>query len=241
MIYAMSDLHGCYDKFIGMLDKIHFSEKDTLYILGDVVDRGEDGIKLLLDLAKRKNVICLRGNHDNTALRILNYLKTPADSPLADKLIEIFKLWLSDGGYPTYKAFSALDEPGRQTVLSYLNSLPIFDEITVADRSFFLSHTGPQNEKMQNFDSCQMNDFLIGEIEYEKVYFKDKFFVSGHTPTELIDKSYKGRIYQKNNHIAIDCGAVFGNPLGCICLNTLEKFYFDDMEKCCRLSNSTTL
>lgn len=230
MIYAMSDLHGCYNKFIGMLEKIHFGEKDTLYILGDIVDRGADGIKLLLNLAERKNVICLRGNHDNTALRMLNYLKTPADSPLADKLIEIYQLWLSDGSYPTYKAFTNLDEDNKKKVLTYLNSLPIFDEITVAGCNFFLSHTGPKQEKMQNFDSCEMNDFLIGEIEYEKIYFKDKFFVSGHTPTELIDESCKGRIFRKNNHIAVDCGAIFGNPLGCICLNTLEEFYYSNTE-----------
>ncbi len=78
---------------------------------------------------------------------------------------------------------------------------------------------------MQNLDLCQFNDFIIGKIEYDKIYFEDKFFVSGHTPTELIDKAYKGRIYRKNNHIAIDCSAAFGNPLGCICLDTFEEFY----------------
>ena len=55
MIYAMSDLHGCYDLYIKMLDKINFSDEDTLYILGDVTDRGEDGIKILQDMMKRKN------------------------------------------------------------------------------------------------------------------------------------------------------------------------------------------
>ena len=28
MIYAMSDLHGCYDKYIKMLEKINFSKRD---------------------------------------------------------------------------------------------------------------------------------------------------------------------------------------------------------------------
>ena len=49
--------------------------------------------------------------------------------------------------------------------------------------------------------------------------------MTGHTPTGLIEKASAGRIYRKNNHIAIDCGAVFGNPLGCICLDTGEEFY----------------
>ena len=48
MIYAMSDLHGCYEKYIQMVEMIRFKSEDTLYVLGDVVDRGEDGVKILL-------------------------------------------------------------------------------------------------------------------------------------------------------------------------------------------------
>lgn len=36
--YVMSDIHGCYDEFIKMLELISFSDKDELYILGDVID-----------------------------------------------------------------------------------------------------------------------------------------------------------------------------------------------------------
>ena len=67
---------------------------------------------------------------------------------------------------------------------------------------------------------------VIEEVE-EKEYFHDKFIVTGHTPTGFIDLKYKGRIWRKNNHIAVDCGAVFGNPFGCICLDNFEKFYVE--------------
>lgn len=61
---------------------------------------------------------------------------------------------------------------------------------------------------------------------YEKVYYPNKYLVSGHTPTPLIDENCKdGSIYFKNNHIAIDCGSVFGGRLGVICLDTFETFY----------------
>ena len=36
MIYAMSDLHGEYEKFLAMLEKIQFQDSDTLYLLGDL-------------------------------------------------------------------------------------------------------------------------------------------------------------------------------------------------------------
>ena len=56
MIYAVSDLHGCYDKYIKLLERLNMTSDDSLYILGDIVDRGSDGMKILLDLVKRKNI-----------------------------------------------------------------------------------------------------------------------------------------------------------------------------------------
>ncbi len=45
--YVVSDIHGEYDTLMALLNKISFSEEDTLYILGDVVDRGREGVKIL--------------------------------------------------------------------------------------------------------------------------------------------------------------------------------------------------
>ena len=40
----MSDLHGCKHEFDEMLKQIEFSEYDTVYILGDIGDRGKESI-----------------------------------------------------------------------------------------------------------------------------------------------------------------------------------------------------
>ena len=44
MRYIIADIHGCYNEYINLLKKIKFTDKDTLYILGDVVDRGPEPI-----------------------------------------------------------------------------------------------------------------------------------------------------------------------------------------------------
>ena len=64
MTYVMSDIHGHYDKYREMLETIEFAADDTLYVLGDVLDRGSDGFKTLLDMTARPNVIGLLGNHE---------------------------------------------------------------------------------------------------------------------------------------------------------------------------------
>ena len=46
MTYVMSDIHGDSERFRAMLRKIEFSADDTIYILGDVIDRGSNGIPL---------------------------------------------------------------------------------------------------------------------------------------------------------------------------------------------------
>ena len=110
MIYAMSDLHGCYYKYIKMLEKINFSNNDTLYILGDVVDRGPDGIKILQDVINNRiKVSILRGNHEDMASRVLKVLTYSSDMYEDDNFPEIYRNWIVDGGTPTFEAFMELE------------------------------------------------------------------------------------------------------------------------------------
>ena len=79
MIYVMSDLHGCYDKYIDMINKIMLKKEDTLYVLGDILDRGPNGLKIALDIANMNaynpttNVFMNRfvtGNYNNFNLLV---------------------------------------------------------------------------------------------------------------------------------------------------------------------------
>lgn len=227
MIYAVSDLHGCYDKYMKLLERLHMTSDDSLYILGDIVDRGSRGMKILLDLIDRENVFSCRGNHDYSAQVLLRNFALPNDGCFADELEEAFRLWLSDGGSTTYEEFLKLDESKQHAVLRYLGSLLVYKKLTVGGQKFFLAHTIPGKAKMLDIPNWKNSDFIMGEPEYEKMYFEDMLTVTGHMPTGFIDPDYTGRIWKENNHIAIDCGAVFGNPLGCICFDTMEEIYVE--------------
>lgn len=227
MIYAISDLHGCYDKYIRMLEKIHFSDGDTLYVLGDVIDRGNGGIRMLLDMMKRQNIKFIIGNHEYSVLRMLDLLVHYPPEMLQRIYPADYTAWMLNGGEPTLKAFSALPVKMKKELIEYIELSLTEEYITVGGRKFHLSHTLPEYEPDRAMYSADYREFIFGEPDYEMKYADDIYFITGHTPTELIDSAYSGRIYQKNNHIAIDCGAVFGNPLGCVCLDTLEEFYVD--------------
>lgn len=227
MIYVMSDLHGCYKKYIQMLEKISFCEKDTLYILGDVVDRGKNGMKILLDIAKRENMVLMLGNHDLQARILLSNLYKIKDTDCSKELIEVYKLWISDGGDTTMKEFLSLTEEKQEIVLNVLQKALISKEIEVNGESYLLSHTVPEVDIICDYEEWTIEDYTMKEADYDEIYFDEKYIITGHTPTMYIDKNAKGKIWMGNNHIAIDCGAVFGNPLGCLCLDTFEEFYVE--------------
>jgi len=225
MVYVMSDIHGCYDKYRKMLDKIALTKEDTLYVLGDIVDRGPDGVSILLDIAKRKNIVLLRGNHEEMAYPLLKNLYMLEEGNCPKELINLYKIWFSDGGKETLEAFLKLSESEQRTVMDVIDTSIIKTEIEVNGHTFLLAHTVPEVDTICDYEEWTSKEFLWGEPDYEEIYFDDKYIVTGHTPTGCIDKNAKGRIWQGNNHIAIDCGTVYGNPLGCICLDSFEEFY----------------
>ena len=225
MIYVMSDLHGCYEKYVKMLGKIRFNSEDVLYILGDVLDRGPEGMRILLDASKRKNVVLLLGNHDYQAGTLLAHLHLLDDPNCPKELVELYGIWLTDGGKSTLAEYLQLQQDEQKKVLQVIKRMKTSVRLTVNGEKYLLAHTVPAIEKLPEFDKWSREDFILGEPTYTKSYFDDICIITGHTPTGFIKKESVGKIWKGNGHIAIDCGCVFGKTLGCLCLDTMEEFY----------------
>ena len=70
--YLVGDIQGCNAALGRLLEKIDFSpSRDTLYVLGDLVNRGPDSLATLERLiAFGNSAKCLLGNHDLNLLAI---------------------------------------------------------------------------------------------------------------------------------------------------------------------------
>lgn len=230
--YVMSDLHGNYKAYKDMLEKIEFSNADTLFILGDILDRGPHPIKIILDVMNRPNVEVLAGNHCMMALECMSFLMREVTwESLAELNIEkIEKLvnWQQNGAETTINEFWKCNAETRQAVFEFISELDVYDEIEIGEKTFILVHAG-----LGNFSpDKQMWEYELSELvwdrpDYEKMYFPDKYIISGHTPTMAIKNNPRpGYIYQANHNIAIDCGCSFpGGRLACLRLEDMKEFY----------------
>ena len=237
MIYVIADIHGCYDVYISFLKKIKFSDEDELFVLGDVVDRGPEPIKVLQDMMMRPNVYPILGNHDYMALKVLKKLcveinEENAENHLSEKDMMDYLYWMQDGGKTTVDKFQKLSMEEKEDILDYLQEFTLYEDVCVGNKRFILAHAdlhGYEEKCMVgcgsigevDLDEFDFSDFIFYRADYEKRYFKDKntFLVTGHTPTFSVREDGEALILEKNGHIAIDCGCVYGKRLAAYCLN----------------------
>ena len=229
MTYVMSDIHGMYDKYAKILRKIDFKESDILYVIGDVVDRGEAPMKVLFDMMSRRNVYPLMGNHDLIALELLprGDKALVEDGVLGDKLTQVLQVWISDTGKTTFSDFCKLDSRRRRKIVNYLREFTLLETVDVGDKSFVLVHAGLGNYKPgKKLSEYTDDDLLSCRPDPSQQYYDDNniFTVMGHTPTPYF--SGKPEIYKNGRNIFIDCGACYPKGrLACLCLDTFEEFY----------------
>ena len=74
MTVRSKDIHGEHEKFQILLERIDLKDTDTLYILGDIFDRGPNPLLTMLQVLDMPNVHCLIGNHELMVLECMEFL-----------------------------------------------------------------------------------------------------------------------------------------------------------------------
>lgn len=230
-IYVTSDLHGLsLNDFKSLLSKANFNNDDFLYILGDVVDRRNDGgVEILEWLLEQPNVQLILGNHEAMLLSCkfaFNEITEDSISDLSTENIEILNNYLLDGGALTLNALKNLDSEKRLEIFDYLSDCPLYEALSVGDNDFLLCHSGLDNfKKSKKLSEYNDDDFLWAWPDLKDEYFDEIITVFGHTPTVSFGKEYKGKILRTKTWIDVDIGGYLGNGQALLRLDDLKEFY----------------
>jgi len=220
MIYVISDIHGCLERFKAMLSLIRFTGGDTMYVIGDMIDRGEDPIGVVRYVMNHDNIHASMGNHEQFMIK--------ADSTIiADPLSD----WQLNGGISTINQLSKMTGTVRKIVFQYLQRLPyVFTILMPNDKVFKLVHAGLEinndgtikKKQDTNFMTWARHSYMFNQSKKHK-----EIIVSGHAPTFFIEniKPEDAQIINRGNRIYIDCGCAYKGKLSCLCLNNMREFY----------------
>ncbi len=216
MTYVIADICGNYQKFKKLMDNVLIGDSDTLYILGNTVDFGDEPMELLEDISMRANVYAVAGARDYLAARMLHgfdkMLRTGA-SPDADYIAEM-TAWVAEGGQTTLDGFRALDADAREGVLDYLTEMTLYEEADVKGKTYILISRGLANYAAEtDLEDYGPEDFFADDVTAPEI--EGAIVVVGGEPTK------SGKIEREGNVIRINCGA----KLACLCLENGKEYY----------------
>ena len=199
-ILAISDIHGCAKTFEALLDRVALSTSDTLYLLGDFIDRGPDSkgvFDLIFQLTDNGyNINSLMGNHEAIMLTVL---EDPYTAPK----------WGLAGGVPTLNSFNARsmsDIP--ETYLKYVAALP--DYFDTGD--FIFVHAGLNFLAKDPLGANAADDLKWIRNWYDSIRYDwlgQRIIIHGHTPVPSEETDHQLALLERRQYINIDNGCVF--------------------------------
>lgn len=235
MIYVTSDLHGCAPAVLQrLLNKAGFTAHDELYVLGDVIDRGDHGAQLLLWMTQQPNVQLLLGNHE-ALLLACDFLFEEVTEESLDRLdtrrLELLENWMQNGGGPTIGGLRRIlkqDPELLQGILEYLRDAPLYESLRVKGRNFLLVHSGLDNfQPNRPLEEYAPGELLFARPGLDTRYFDDALVVFGHTPTEFFGEEFAGKALKTETWVCIDTGAAMGGTPMLLRLDDMAEFYPD--------------
>lgn len=187
MKYVTSDIHGRLDRLKKLIDTTQLSQEDMLYIIGDLVDRGDKPIETIEFVMNHPQIEVIIGNHDEMMLHSLKYKDD----------IQIER-WGRNGCEPTIEGFSKRNIEEQEKILSYIEGLPYFK---IIDNKYLLVHAGFEPTRLaENMKNMSLEQALI-EQKDRLVWVREDFLknkaldnlitIFGHSPRKYINKVFE--------------------------------------------------
>lgn len=138
--YIVGDIHGKFKSLENALEAIHFApEKDRLFAVGDLIDRGSDSIDIFKWIEKPWFYSIL-GNHEYMAYRWL----TNKPIPHVD-IMQHGGLWLK-----------SLDHKQKATLINIIEQLPMALEIEVSNGAIGVIHADCPYDDWNQFKQAKL-------------------------------------------------------------------------------------
>lgn len=214
--FVIGDIHGRYDLVFKALEKVNFNiEKDRLFCVGDLIDRGVHS-EYVLEFLSEPYVHAIRGNHEDMLLELYSKGEAPSYELLALYGEKVGLSW-----------WMAVDEYKREEILEKLRLLPMVMEIDTSRGKVGLVHADvPLDMSWDEFkqEINDNNEHVIAEAMWGRTRLSHEL----EEDVEGIGRVYVGHTVQEKirklgNVVAIDTGAVFNEHLTMVSIECMTR------------------
>ena len=227
MIYCVSDIHGEYELFLKLLDKIKFSPDDTLISCGDIIDKGQNSVRLLKFIKDMPNARCINGNHEYAFLKYYWAIMRQSPNDFGYVLKKLQEYFPSDGHLLDWEC------------VDWIESRPYYIE----EKDFICVHASAPLDGRNRVLPLELAS--VERLVYDRTFYKPELEIAdskcvffGHTPTgylingESVIIAYRRKQAERSSNkitdyykIHLDTGTWLGGVLGCFCVDTCRSFY----------------
>lgn len=223
--YAVGDIHGCYDDFLQLLDKIGYEDgADCLIFVGDYIDRGAQSYEMIQWLLSHKSrqIITIRGNHEEEFIANVDILNRISGN---DTLLEICeKLHTVENSFDLYGTIRQMIREHNVNLkdlnvyAEFFKHMPLMFHKKIDKQVYTVVHAGCPSSSGEKMAYESKKEFYL--YAREEAYTDGGAFgcvIAGHTPT-IIEGEFvynNGDIFKYYNEkrnclfYDIDCGCVF--------------------------------
>lgn len=188
----IGDIHGHYNALMQLLDAIAPDLEDSVYFVGDLIDRGPQSAQVV-DFVMENNYPCILGNHEQM---LLDILETP-DIPHHFR-----QAWLYSGGQATLESYGDEGIPPEQ--IQWLKNLPYYLDLG----DVWLVHAGVHPDMPIEEQSTEQFCWIRNEFHTAKEpFFPNKLIITGHTITFTLPGVQPGKLARGPGWLDIDTGA----------------------------------
>ena len=93
-VWIVGDIHGHLATFRALIHRLDLDKDDRVVLLGDMIDRGPDSAGVIDYVRNHPQIIAIKGNHEQMAIRSLQ-----------GRAIELDSTWLAKGGASTWGSY----------------------------------------------------------------------------------------------------------------------------------------
>ena len=196
--YVFSDVHGHFGTLDRLLERVSPTSDDTIFMLGDMIDRGPDPMGVVKCCYNLPNTTVLMGNHEDL---MLSYYADPTD-------LTAQMNWEINGAGPTQSGLRSLPLEERVELARWLFTLPLYAQTEVGGRRYLLVHAGidptrVEADGIEVWDEQALDDVVGNQYRDDLMWIRDDFWsaptglvndrgegpivIARHTPTKYLD------------------------------------------------------